>query len=199
MPKKKDDTAKPQKSGGSPKPKKKNKQPSAELPRQIAGVTIGKDLRAAVEPVLRFASHPMVSETLAAALLAGASALSEKKGGKESGKGQALASTVVKLGGKGKGPVGLMLAVAAGEIASRIVAAYDVGSGDAEPERRSSEDDRRSGSGDRRAGADRRSGEDRRAKDGSVAGVERRSEDRRAQERRGGSNSRRSGASERRK
>lgn len=102
-------------------PKKKNAK--AKLPKSIAGMKIGKDLRNAVEPVLRFAGHPMVSDALAAALIAGADALI---GGKKSDKGSAVATgAAASTGSKQQSPVQLMLAVAAGETAYQIVAAVE--------------------------------------------------------------------------
>ena len=178
MPKKKELAAKAQKSGSPAKQKKKGKTPSAKLPKQVAGVTIGKELRQAIEPVLRFAGHPMVSETLAAGLLAGASALSGKKAGSETASARKGADVASAFGAKGRSPVGLMLAVAAGEIASRIVAAYDSGGDDGGSERRTGGDDRRV------AGGDRRSGEDRRAKTRTKEETKKPAKERRGQDRR---------------
>lgn len=111
-------------------PKKKQKVKSGKLPKAIAGVRITKELRSAVQPVLRFAGSPLVSDILSAALIAGAESLT--KGKKEAAKGadgNPAAQPAEKADAKGaksgkSGPVGLMLAVAAGEIASQIVAAY---------------------------------------------------------------------------
>jgi hypothetical protein len=101
-------------------PKKKNAK--AKLPKSVAGMKIGKDLRNAVEPVLRFAGHPMVSDALAAALIAGADALI---GGKKGDKGSAATGAAASTGSNQRSPVQLMLAVAAGEIAYQIVAAVE--------------------------------------------------------------------------
>ena len=115
------------------KAKKGAKALKVKLPKEIAGVKLGKELRHAVEPVMRWANHPMVSETLAAALLAGATALADAQAGPKGVKaGRAAAAAAAGAGAKaasramsGKDPVGLALAVAAGEIASRIVSSYD--------------------------------------------------------------------------
>lgn len=114
------------------KDKKKGKGKDAnavKLPKSIAGVPIGKELRHAVEPVLSWAHHPLVSDTLTAALLAGATALADGKGRADRGKAAAgaggVAGATASGGGKGAAPIGLALAIAAGEIASRIVAAYE--------------------------------------------------------------------------
>jgi len=108
-----------------------------KLPKEIAGVKLGKDLRQAVEPVMRWANHPMVSETLATALLAGATALADDKtrskaaraasasAAAAAGAGAQAASRLASEGSR----VGLALAVADGEIASRIVATYEQGAG----------------------------------------------------------------------
>ena len=98
----------------------KKKQGKSRLPKAIAGVTLSKDLRKSVEPVLRFANHPMVNEILTAALLAGADTLIGKKGSSVTG---AVADAALS-GVKKRGSKGLLLAVAAGEIAAQIVAAY---------------------------------------------------------------------------
>lgn len=117
-------------------PKKKTSGASAKgpkLPKEIAGVKIGKELRGAIAPVMRFANHPMVSETLAAALLAGAGALGGKKGGSAAKASGDAASAAIEAGkaatkaATGANRLGLALAVAAGEIATRIVASYDLG------------------------------------------------------------------------
>jgi hypothetical protein len=149
--------------------KKQQKAKSAKLPKEIAGVKISRELRSVVEPVLRFASHPLVSDALASAILVGAGKLTgNKAGGKAKGKedgGEAGSA-------KATDPIGLMVAMAAGEIASRIVDAY-----------RDKSDDRRSDDSDRRKSADRRkkigespSGKERRV----VAGDRRTAKDRRA-------------------
>lgn len=108
-----------------PKKRKREENNSAGLPAEIAGVPIGKELRSAVEPILRFARHPLVSEALSAALLAGADALADKKkGGKKEVDSPIAAVIGAATRSKGRGPVELLMAIAAGEIASRIVNAY---------------------------------------------------------------------------
>ncbi|MGE5722044.1 MAG: hypothetical protein ACM3YM_06240 [Sphingomonadales bacterium] len=116
----------------SKKKDKKGKSKNAKavkLPKSIAGVPIGKELRHAVEPVLSWAHHPLVSDTLTAALLAGATVLADGKGRADRGKAAAgagaAAGAAASGAGKGAAPIGLALAIAAGEIASRIVAAYE--------------------------------------------------------------------------
>lgn len=105
-------------------PKARKKAQKAKLPKTIAGVRVGKELRSAIEPVFRFARHPMVNDALAAALVAGADALlTGKKGRQVSGAAVGAAISDMKKRAEG-GPIGLTLAVAAGEIASHIVAAY---------------------------------------------------------------------------
>ena len=93
------------------------KQAKAKLPKTVAGVAVPKHLKKAIEPVLRFAGNPLVNDLLAGALVAGAEHLLGDKVKAKAGK------TAVKAGKKNN-PVGLLLAVAAGEIASHIVAAY---------------------------------------------------------------------------
>lgn len=107
-----------------PKKKKREEDRSAAIPAEIAGVPIGRDLRSAIEPIMRFARHPLVSETLSAALLAGADALADKKGRKKD-EGSPMAAVIgAATSGKKLNPVELLMAIAAGEIASRIVNAY---------------------------------------------------------------------------
>jgi hypothetical protein len=157
----------------------KKKPQTAKLPRTIAGVRIGKDLRNAIEPVLRFAGHPLVSELLAVALVAGAERLTEGPKPRKGSASDDSSSEAQERGGKGpKGakaekssPIGLLVAVAAGEIASHIVSAYLA------PTK-----DRRSSVGDRRSGGERRSAK------AKVPTKERRSP---AQDRRDGSAGRR--------
>jgi hypothetical protein len=120
-----------------PKKKKSGSAKGPKLPREIAGIKISKELRSAIEPVMRFANHPLVSDTLAAALLAGASALGGKKGASAAkASADATAGVIDAASDAGKAAVdaatganrvGLALAVAAGEIASRIVTSYDFG------------------------------------------------------------------------
>lgn len=97
-----------------------------KLPKSVAGVTISKDLRDTIEPVLSWAGSPLVREAIATALLAGAAALSPGKDNEDSaaklrpgGLGAAAGAS-----GSGGGGIGLAIALAAGEIASRIVTAY---------------------------------------------------------------------------
>ena len=99
---------------------KQTKDKSAKLLKEIAGIKVGKELRKAVEPVLRFAGHPMVSDALAAALIAGADTLI----GKGKGKGtRGSAGEPAAADAKKRSPIELMMAVAAGEIAAHIVSA----------------------------------------------------------------------------
>ena len=121
--------------GKKKKTGKADKTFKVKLPKEIAGVKLGKELRHAVEPVMRWANHPMVSDTLATALLAGATALADdktrSKAAKAAGASAAAAAgagaqAASRLASEGS-RVGLALAVAAGEIASRIVASYEQG------------------------------------------------------------------------
>jgi len=104
-----------------------------KVPKQIAGIKISKELRSAIEPVLRWSGHPLVSDILAAAVVAGAGALVAPKVGRKSGSGRKKASAESEEAGtKGAGfDLGLALAIAAGEIAARIVETYEEGEGKA--------------------------------------------------------------------
>ena len=97
------------------------KDKGAKVPKTIAGVKLSKELRSTIEPVLRWAGHPLVSDTLATAMLAGAGALVARKG-----KGAGAAGARGKAGtATEEDPIGLAIAVSAGEIAARIVAAFN--------------------------------------------------------------------------
>ena len=105
-------------------PKARKKPKKGKLPTTIAGVRLGKDLRNAIGPVFRFAQHPMVNDALAAAMVASADAvLAGKKRREVSDAAFGAAVSNIKKRAT-KGTIGLALAVAAGEIAAHIVAAY---------------------------------------------------------------------------
>lgn len=96
-----------------------------KLPKSIAGVRISKDLRDSIEPVLSWASSPLVREALTAALLAGANALTADKDHRDAiAKSRSGRSGSAAGGPTGGDGVGLAIALAAGEIASRFVTAY---------------------------------------------------------------------------
>jgi hypothetical protein len=106
--------------------KKKNDAPKAfKLPKQIAGIKIGKELRGAIEPVLRWGGHPLVSDILTAAVAVGADAITKKRS--TTAGGTKTAKSAKSSAPEEKPDLGLVLAIAAGEIASLIVASYEKG------------------------------------------------------------------------
>jgi hypothetical protein len=103
---------------------KKAKSKTAKVPKEIAGIKLPKELRKAVAPIVDWADrNPLLTDAVAAALLAGATALADNKGAKKAAKaaGAGAGAAAVKAG-KGGERIGLALAVAAGEIATRLFA-----------------------------------------------------------------------------
>ncbi len=89
-----------------------------------SGVKPSKELRKGTKRLLRLANHPIVSDTVAAALIAGAAALAQNRGRSEASKAAGLgaAAAAVKAS-KGKNRIAVALAVALAEmLAGRIVA-----------------------------------------------------------------------------
>lgn len=119
---------------------KKTKKDEQKQPKAKGGQRTTKKIREAAEPVRRLTENPLVGEIVAGAVLAGVEAFLGGEGGK---KAKAAASTAVdsaKKGGevaveggvdaaeetgKAASLIGYAVAVAAGEIASRIVNAYE--------------------------------------------------------------------------
>jgi hypothetical protein len=102
----------------------KTKGKAGKVPKEIAGIKLPKELRKAVAPIVDWAErNPLVTDAIAAALLAGATALADNKGAKKAAKaaGAGAGAAAVKAG-KGSERIGLALAVAAGEIATRLFA-----------------------------------------------------------------------------
>lgn len=107
---------------------------------KLDGAKFGRELRHAAEPVVRLANNPIVSELIASALIAGAGALARSPSGKQAAEAVqdeagVLADGAGEAARKGADLAGLVaysVAVAAGEIASRLAAAYErqVGSSD---------------------------------------------------------------------
>ena len=108
------------------KSKKKN-----PVPKRIAGVKISREWRKAAEPVVRFANNPLVADTIAAALLAGATAIAQSKSraGAAKAAGAGAGAAAVKAT-NGANRIGIAVAVAATEIAGHAIAAYEQNGGD---------------------------------------------------------------------
>ncbi len=89
----------------------------SRIPKQIAGVRVPKELRRPAETLLGLASHPIVSDTIAAALVAGSAALAERKSRADVGKaaGIGAAAAAVKAS-NGANRVAIALAVAAAQL-----------------------------------------------------------------------------------
>jgi len=117
--------AKKGKKSDGPKGKgQKNRGSTGKVPKEIAGIKLPKELRKAVAPVVDWAErNPLVTDAIAAALIAGATALADNKGAKKAAKAAGLgAGAAAVKAGKGGERIGLALAVAAGEIATRLFA-----------------------------------------------------------------------------
>ncbi len=87
-----------------------------KLPKHIAGVKVPKRLRRSA--LLAYANNPLVSDTIAAALIAGAAALADrkKKGGVAKAAGLGAGAAAVKAS-KGANRVGVALLIALAEVA----------------------------------------------------------------------------------
>jgi len=92
---------------------------ASELPQQGAGVAVPQRVRRSGNRLLRLLSHPLVSDTLAGAVIAGASALAEGKGRAAAGKAAGLgaAAAAVKAS-KGPNRVAVALGIALIELAA---------------------------------------------------------------------------------
>lgn len=103
---------------------KKTKDEAGKVPKEIAGIKLPKELRKAVAPFVGWAErNPLVIDAIAAALLAGVTALADHKGAKRAAKAAGVgAGAAAVRAGKGSDRIGLALAVAAGEIATRLFA-----------------------------------------------------------------------------
>lgn len=103
---------------------KKTKDEAGKVPKEIAGIKLPKELRKAVAPFVGWAErNPLVIDAIAAALLAGVTALADNKGAKRAAKaaGVGAGAAAVKAG-KGSDRIGIALAVAAGGLATRLFA-----------------------------------------------------------------------------
>src|ERR1044072_3022141 len=96
--------------------KVKGRKRVGKLPKSVAEVTIPKDLRNSIEPVLSWAGSPPVSEALAAALLAGASALTATENHGDSTAKARPRALGTRGGSSNGGGIGLAIALAAGGI-----------------------------------------------------------------------------------
>ncbi len=90
----------------------------AELPKHVGGVSVPKRLRPTAGRFLAFVRHPLVTDTIAAALVAGAGALAQQKGRREIAKAAGLgaAAAAVKAS-KGTNRLGVALLVVVAEVA----------------------------------------------------------------------------------
>jgi hypothetical protein len=87
-------------------------------------VKLPKRLRRAAAPLLAYANQPLVSDTLAAALVAGATALVDKKGARGAIKAAGLGAGVAAVkASKGSNRVGLALLIALAEAAAGALVA----------------------------------------------------------------------------
>lgn len=113
--------------------KKRKKDAGKQARKARSHSPIVDDLRSAAEPVIRLANSPVVAELVASALLAGAGALARSPAGaqaaeaahEEAGVLAESAEQVARDGADLAGLVAYSVAVAAGEIADRLAAAYE--------------------------------------------------------------------------
>ncbi len=92
---------------------------AAVIPKRIAGVKVPKRLRRALGPLAAAANRPLVSEAIAAALIAGATALVDKKGARAAIKAAGLGAGVAAVkASKGTNRIALALAIALAETAA---------------------------------------------------------------------------------
>lgn len=103
--------------------KGKGKKNGDQLPKQIAGVKIPKELRKLGGQAKRAAEHPVIGEMVVAALLAAAAALSETKPGKAAKRAAGEeAGGAARATAKGADRAKAALKAAAGAVGSRILA-----------------------------------------------------------------------------
>jgi hypothetical protein len=97
-----------------------------KVPKRIGGVKVPKRLRRSAEPLLALADKPLVSDTVAAALLAAAAALVDKKDrkgvAKAAGLGAGLAAVKASQGANRLGTAALiaLAEVAVGAAVKRV-------------------------------------------------------------------------------
>ncbi len=90
--------------------KKPAKKVGGKAPKSIAGVKIPKDLRSRAARAKRYVeAHPVISEAVAAGMLAAAAALMDKQGGRKAKTAMKAAASAVggRLMAEAKGSLGL--------------------------------------------------------------------------------------------
>ena len=103
-----------------------------KLPKRIAGVKIPKPMRRGLKSLTRIAKQPIVGEAVTAALLAAAGALAKQESGRRAAEAAGLGAGAAAINGAAGGKrIGLAAALAAAEIARRVIAAQGVQSKDA--------------------------------------------------------------------
>jgi hypothetical protein len=128
MAKKSKNAVKTGKAGKAVKADKGSK--SAAKSKKSASARIARELREAGEPMLELVANPVMGELVAAALVAGAQALVAGKPAREVA--ETLADDGEPAGRKGaemSSLLGYAVAVAAGEIATRLISTYEAKAG----------------------------------------------------------------------
>jgi len=94
------------------------------LPKAVAGMPVPKRIRRPAKRLMAALSHPLVSDTVAGAVIAGAAALAEGKDRRDVGKAAGLgaAAAAVKAS-KGANRIAVALAIALIELAAARMAA----------------------------------------------------------------------------
>ncbi|HEY0447048.1 MAG TPA: hypothetical protein VGD19_11405 [Allosphingosinicella sp.] len=91
------------------------------IPKRIGGVKVPKKLRRRAEALLGWADRPIVSDTIAAALIAGAGAIADGKSHRDAGKAASLAAGAAAVkAANGADRIGLALGIAASELAAGL-------------------------------------------------------------------------------
>jgi hypothetical protein len=104
------------------------KGPGRRIPKRIGSVKVPKRLRRRAEKLLDWAEHPIVNQTIAAALIAGAAALADGKGRRDIVKAAGLGAGAASIkAAHGAQRIELALAIAATQIAAGLAGWMDGG------------------------------------------------------------------------
>ena len=104
----------------------KNSKKDRKPAEKGSSTRVAKELRDAAAPMIRLANSPVMSELIAAALIAGAASLAKSKPAHDAA--EAVADKAGEMGHKTADVASLAaysVAIAAGEIAARLVSAYE--------------------------------------------------------------------------
>jgi hypothetical protein len=100
-----------------------SKAKAARPARQIGGVRVPKQLGPSADRLVAFLRHPLVTDAIAAALVAGAGALAQGKGRREIAKAAGLGAGVAAVkASKGTERLGVAVLIAMAEVAVAALA-----------------------------------------------------------------------------